>query len=111
MIVVYNKHTHVLCPHDVYVGRPSILGNPYSAPALGRTEAIQRYKQHLADALNQALVSRDGKEIRRLIRRLAMQVVRGEKLHLVCWCAPEPCHADVLKSAIQAEVDRLRGAG
>lgn len=110
MIKVVNKKHHALCPHDIYVGRPSILGNPYGHPACGRVESITRYRQLLADALARAVGISNGKEIRRAIRQLAMQVLNGHEIHLVCWCAPEPCHADVIKAAIQAEVDRLRGA-
>ena len=41
MITVVNKH------HDssgVYVGRPTVLGNPYTLKEYNRTDAIARYR-------------------------------------------------------------------
>ena len=41
MITIVNKH------HDssgVYVGRPTVLGNPYTLEAYTRTDAIARYR-------------------------------------------------------------------
>ena len=41
MITIVNKH------HDrngIYVGRPTVLGNPYTLEAYTRTDAIARYR-------------------------------------------------------------------
>lgn len=65
----------------VYVGRPSKWGNPFRRGVDGtRTEVIARFEASLrADPRRLAEVRRE---------------LRGK--HLVCWCAPLPCHADVL---------------
>lgn len=78
------------CPKDaVYVGRPTKWGNPYThlgPPSMAgirvhtRQEAIAGYREHLA--AHPDLVADARREL------------RGR--HLVCWCAPAPCHADVL---------------
>lgn len=73
---------------DVYVGRPSIWGNPFSHEQEGtlaahlvatRAEAIAKFEEYL-------LASPD------LMTRL--HELRGRVLG--CWCAPLPCHAEVL---------------
>ena len=69
----------------IYVGRPSPWGNPYSG--LDRTTNIQRYRTWL---LNQPdLVEKARREL------------RGHDLW--CWCAPLPCHADVLLSVANSD--------
>lgn len=62
----------------VYVGRPSKWGNPFPLTAYGRDEALRLYKQHLYDS---GLIN-------------DIDELRGK--HLICWCAPRPCHADIL---------------
>lgn len=67
-------------PFDVYVGRPSIWGNPFVVGRDGtRTEVIAKYETWLA---NQSELL------------AALPSLRGKTLG--CWCAPKPCHGDVL---------------
>jgi hypothetical protein len=72
---------------DVYIGRPSVWGNPFAEkPTPGTTlvasrdEAIARYRAHLAE--HPELVERARRELRGKV--------------LGCWCAPKACHGDVL---------------
>jgi len=67
-------------PYDVYVGRPSKWGNPYTIGRDGsRAEVIEKYHHYLLS--NQELLD-------------ALPELRGKVLG--CWCAPKPCHADIL---------------
>ncbi len=78
---VYNRRTDRIPDGAVYVGRPSKWGNPYRiGKNETRGEVIQRYRRFL----NLAVESGD----------LNLEELRGKDL--VCWCAPLPCHADVL---------------
>lgn len=78
---VLNARTDGIPRGAVYVGRPSVWGNPYRiAGAMSRGLAVYKYLQ---------LVKRDPEMVARAKERL-----RGKDL--VCWCAPKPCHADVL---------------
>ncbi len=83
------------CPKDaVYVGRPSKWGNPWRigemSPVDGhrftREEVIELHKQALPQMLKV-------KDIEGVII-LDISELRGKDL--VCWCAPSPCHADIL---------------
>lgn len=69
------------CPKDaVYIGRPSKWGNPYVIGRDGGRElVISRYRHRI---LKSPLLGSVLKEL------------RGK--HLVCFCAPLPCHGDVL---------------
>jgi Domain of unknown function (DUF4326) len=81
MPVVKNKRFDVITPNDVYVGRPSIYGNPFRVAPNGDLRAgVEQYRKWLL--AQPKLVARVKREL------------RGK--NLVCWCAPQPCHADVL---------------
>jgi len=79
---VLNRKIDEIPADAIYVGRPSKWGNPYRIGRDGsRTEIIELYRHYLAMAnLNHCT--------------LDLHELRGKDL--VCWCAPLPCHADVL---------------
>lgn len=64
----------------VYVGRPTKWGNPIRLDGITRAECLRRYKDWLR---TQPQLVEDMK-----------RELRGR--HLVCWCAPKMCHADVI---------------
>jgi hypothetical protein len=90
-----------------YVGRAmrgragSVLGNPYRMRVESeRGAAIERYAAWLRERV--ALPnSVEEFEIRRLRRILE----RDGRLVLLCWCAPKPCHADVVAAFISRNRD------
>ncbi len=80
--IVLNKKTDKIPPDAVYVGRPSKWGNPFKIGIDGtREEVISKYKQWMMSVEQAYLVS-------------YLTELKGKDL--VCWCAPLPCHADVL---------------
>jgi uracil-DNA glycosylase family 4 len=98
-------------PYDVYGGRPGPWGNPWAVGRDGsRQEVIDRFERYLLSS--PALVA-------------ALPEIRGKVLG--CWCAPQPCHCEVLawhanfgtreleepttmKTDKQAELDELYAA-
>ena len=65
---------------DVYIGRPSKWGNPFVIGKDGtRTQVIAKYEAWLR---------------RQPALMAALPELRGKVLG--CWCAPQPCHGDVL---------------
>lgn len=76
---VMNIH-HKGAKFDVFVGRPSKWGNPFMIGRDGsRKEVIAKYEAWL---------------IQQPHLMLALPDLRGKALG--CFCAPLPCHADVL---------------
>ena len=65
---------------DVYIGRPSKWGNPFSIGKDGdRNEVIRKFTKYLLE--NSDLMA-------------ALPELKGKVLG--CWCAPQACHGDVL---------------
>lgn len=73
-------------PCDVYVGRPSIWGNPFEIGKDGtRAEVIEKYRAYLlGDAKLMSL----------------LPTLRGKTLG--CWCSPQACHGDVIAELADA---------
>ena len=79
-LAVYHRKRNP--PEDaVYVGRPSRWGNPYVIGKHGtREEVLAKFREYAVERMasdSQWLVPLVGKS-------------------LVCWCAPLPCHGEVL---------------
>lgn len=79
---VWNKRDRNIPADAVYVGRPTKWGNPFKIDAKhSREDVVREFRVYVTGLLNNGT----GYPLREL---------RGK--HLVCWCAPLPCHADVL---------------
>lgn len=78
-----------------YIGRPSVLGNPYR-PAPGKPgSTLIMYEAWIKGEIaagNEAVIAE--------LKRLAA-IAETSELVLVCWCHPRPCHGDVVKQAIE----------
>lgn len=82
-------------PPDFYIGRPGPLGNPYSVQLYGREECIERYEVWLVNKLKDKK-SKQYIEIQRMKTSLKYFGI----VNLWCWCAPLPCHGDVIKQIL-----------
>jgi len=72
--------------YDVYIGRPSIWGNPFTIGRDGdREEVVEKYRQWV---LQQP----------QLMARLPE--LQGKRLG--CWCTPQLCHGEVLAELADA---------
>jgi hypothetical protein len=70
--------------YNIYIGRPSIFGNPYSIGKDGtRKEVIEKYRIYF---YNKILLD---KNFYRAICKLKGKI-------LGCWCKPEDCHGDII---------------
>lgn len=85
------KVVHIKEPHDVYIGRPSKWGNPYSHlegtlaefKVNSRQEAIEKYEDYILN--NKELLD-------------SLHELKGQTLG--CWCKPKKCHGDILVKLI-----------
>ena len=91
MITIVNKHHG---SSGIYVGRPTVLGNPYTLNVYTRTDAITRYRIWLRQQWHLH------GEVHAVLLELARQYKAYAQLTLVCWCAPQRCHAEVIREAV-----------
>ena len=71
-------------PYDVYIGRPSIFGNPLKIGVDGnREEVVRKYKDYFYGRLE------NDEEFKTKVLGL-----KGKTLG--CYCKPLPCHGDVI---------------
>ncbi|MGL5691379.1 MAG: DUF4326 domain-containing protein [Bacteroidales bacterium] len=89
---------HMKEPHDVYIGRPSKWGNPFShiegkgILVKNRTEAIKAYEEWLTNGDGMYLLN-------------DLSELKGKRLG--CWCKSnnghgkdKPCHGDILAKLV-----------
>lgn len=82
MMILNAKTVGLHLPNAIYVGRPSPYGNPFKAGIDGtRSEVIQKYEDWLLQQPE-------------LLAKVKTEL-RGK--HLICWCFPKQCHAEVLR--------------
>jgi hypothetical protein len=109
MIFLVNKYKHVPTPNDVYIGRGSPLGNPFTgSKKLSETKAlvqcdtpeiaIAAYREYLY----QAIINKD-KAICQELNRIWQMAKYGD-VYLVCFCAPKPCHGLIIKHLIESKL-------
>lgn len=76
-----------------------VLGNPFILrdhnDDIRRADVIRRYATKY-----QADIARHG-PMAAATEQLAQRVRAGERLVLMCWCHPKPCHGDIIKDRIE----------
>jgi hypothetical protein len=93
MLKVVNKRNGA---QGVYIGRPSLLGNPFKMSSeADRETVVAQYRKWLLPE-----IQRDGK-VQRAVLKILEDVQQDKEVNLVCWCAPQPCHGDVIKEVIE----------
>lgn len=93
-LVVHCKRS----PYDVYIGRPSKWGNPFTHIKDGKTLAkyiVSNRKEAIASYLKW-ITKGEGKYLLKHLHEL-----KGKTLG--CWCKPKECHGDVLVKLIENE--------
>ena len=79
-------------PNTIYVGRPSLWGNPWSTKSSSAEEAVDLFR-HWFEVATIDSTAADGR--RGSKKALAILTLKGK--NLACWCPiGSPCHADVL---------------
>lgn len=82
--------------YDVYIGRPSKWGNPFSH----KEETLAKFKVNSRDEAVEAyrkwITEGDGKHLLNDLHELDGKI-------LGCWCKPKACHGDVLIELIEKQ--------
>lgn len=105
MINVVNKYKHKSTKNDIYIGRGSALGNPFTHIKDNKTmadyicktrgEAIENYREWLSLQIEYNI-----KTVTNVLNKIKKMNDNGEDVNLVCYCKPKSCHGDVIKEII-----------
>ena len=80
--------------YDVYIGRPSKWGNPFTNRPGTKAEFILPTRTEAINAYRKWITEGDGKHLLKDLHEL-----RGKTLG--CWCKPQSCHGDVLAELVE----------
>jgi hypothetical protein len=82
-------------PYDVYIGRPSKWGNPFTHIQDGKTLAkhLVGSRDEAVEAFREWITNGEGKHLMNDLHELKDKV-------LGCWCKPQNCHGDVLSDLV-----------
>lgn len=104
-ITVCNRHSMPKIEFGslvVYVGRGTPLGNPYYIGTDGnRHTVIKKYRRWLWIQLQDS-----ESKTSKWFQALVCKAKQGTNLYLQCSCAPQPCHADIIKRALEYKLSQ-----
>ena len=86
---------HLTEPHDIYIGRPSKWGNPFTLSIGERAE----YSEHVTRS---EVIAKYEEWIRNQPELLS-QLHELDGKTLGCWCKPKACHGDILVKLIHEQ--------
>lgn len=103
-IFVVNKRNHAPTDRDFYIGRGSILGNPYTSKELGKTKAVFQADNRV-DSIHKyetflRLELLNNNELFISVIKEMVETLKVGDIYLVCYCKPAICHGDVIKSIV-----------
>lgn len=102
MIYVVNKSNADVSGHNcIYVGRPSIFGNPFPLMReIDREMVLKKYEIWFKKNLLK-------RKFKKALKNLEETAKNGD-LYLVCWCHPKRCHADIIKRYLDNKIKHRR---
>lgn len=79
--------------YDVYIGRPSKWGNPFTHKEGTRADFILPTRFEAIEAYGKWITEGDGRHLLKDLHELKGKI-------LGCWCKPQSCHGDILKDLV-----------
>ena len=107
MITVVNKYKHTPTENDVYIGRGSVLGNPFTSIQNRQTKAefICNNREDSVDNFRQYLLDKISEKDTRICDELN-RIYKMKDVNLICFCKPKSCHGDVVKEIIESKMKK-----
>ena len=104
-IKIINYH-HLCFEENEYIGRGSPLNNPFEiTDEMPREAAIEAYAKWLLEQ-----IKAENQEVIGELDRLAAIAMEKGKLILRCYCAPKPCHGDVIRKVLLEAIQENQDA-
>lgn len=83
-------------PYDIYIGRPSKWGNPFSHKKGTSAKYKVKSRKEAIEAYEEWITAGEGNHLLNDLHELEGKV-------LGCWCKPKSCHGDVLIKLIEEQ--------
>ena len=106
--VIHKKDSHKY-EDVIYVGRGSVLGNPYTSiknretlakfVVDSREESISNFRKYLIEK-----IKNKDKDICDEMNKIYKKALNGD-VYLSCYCSPKSCHGDVIKEIVEFKID------
>lgn len=104
-IIVYNRQKETHTENNFRCYRPFALANPYTHLELDKTKAIYKVgsREEAIKAYDHYfdLMYRSNLRFKRVVDIIYEKYKAGEDVFLECYCAPQPCHCDVIKRKLE----------
>lgn len=85
---------------DVYCGRPTAVGNPFSIKECGgRDAACDAYQEYF----DKKVAAKDDVAFMDELRAIYRLARKGD-VNLVCFCAPKRCHTETIKAFVESHL-------
>ena len=93
-----------------YIGRGSILGNPYTSIQNRQTKAeyivsSREESINLFDKYIQELIENKDKDVCDFLNEIYKKAIKDD-VYLACYCKPKPCHGDIIKRIIDSKFEK-----
>lgn len=99
VIKILNKNNYIPKSGDFYIGRSSVLGNPYSHLPNSRAEFVVSNRAEAILKYREWLAGQSSPEIEKILYDIGTANLKGEA-RLVCHCVPLPCHGQVVREEV-----------
>jgi len=109
MIKVIHKKDKDKFDNVFYVGRGSVLGNPYTSiqgretkaefVVDSRKESIQCFKEYLLKKIEEK-----DEKICVTMNEIYTLSLQGN-VYLACYCKPKSCHGDIIKEIVESKIN------
>lgn len=116
-IFVVNKHqmhkSELLNGCEIYIGRGSAIGNPYTHLPLEKSKAVFQVenREQAVACYERWIWQKIGDNDEAVIKELEnikSKALKGN-VYLVCYCKPKLCHGDIIKGIIEKSIKTSRG--
>lgn len=114
MINIVNKHVAEVTKDDIYIGRGSPLGNPYSHMQGTKADVVVATREAAIEAYERLLrhhIETGTKPVMAELNKIAHREMDGKNTNLVCFCVPHACHGEVIKKIIMEKISAVSRTG
>lgn len=102
------KKSELIGVQEVYIGRGSALGNPFTHLPIEKSKAIFQVesREKAIEEYERWIWQKIGDKDEAVIKELEniKSKAKAGKVYLVCYCKPKKCHGDIIKMIVEKSI-------